>query len=64
MKRKTYSPYKLRRMIINRFRGIVNPENELTISKEYVGMANNIESFRIGEMTSRSGQITESIRNE
>ena len=48
----------------NRFRGIVNPENELTIAKQYVGSSNNVESFKVGEMTSRSGQQSESIRDD
>ena len=64
MARKTYNPYKVKVHKINRFRGIVNPENELTIAKPYVGSANNMESFRIGEMVTRVGQISESIRDD
>lgn len=61
---KSYSPYKLKVWMTNRFRGIVNPENELTIAKQYVGSSNNVESFKVGEMTSRSGQQSESIRDD
>lgn len=61
MAKKTYNPYKIQVLTINRFRGVVNPENQLTIAKEYVGSSNNIESFRIGEITCRSGQIRESV---
>ena len=64
MPRKTYNPYKIAVMKINRFRGVVNPENELTIPSQYVGDSNNVESFRIGELTSRPGQIAESIRDD
>ena len=61
MAKKTYNPYKIHVKKINRFRGIVNPENELTIANQYVGGANNMESFKIGELTTRVGQISEAI---
>jgi len=64
MPRKTYSPYRIKTRRIIRFDGIVNPENELTIDQKYVGSANNVESFRVGEMTTRSGQREESIRDD
>lgn len=61
MAKKTYNPYRIGVMAINRFRGVVNPENQQTMATAYVGDANNCVSFRIGEMTIRSGQIRESI---
>ena len=62
MARKTYNPYVLQKVKkFDRFYGIVNPENELTIPNAYVGMSSNVESFRIGEMTTRPGQTAESI---
>lgn len=61
MNRKTYSPYKVKTETINRFRGVVNPENQQTIPKEYVGDSNNCVSFRVGELTIRAGQVKETI---
>jgi hypothetical protein len=59
--RKSYNPYKINTESINRFRGVANPENELTMAKVYVGSSNNCVSFRTGELTIRSGQVRESI---
>jgi hypothetical protein len=56
LKRKTYTPYRVSTETINRFRGIVNPENQQTIAKEYVGSSDNAISFRVGELTHRPGQ--------
>lgn len=61
MPRKTYNPYEIKVKKLNRFRGLVNPENELTIPDPYVGNSSNVESFRKGELTVRSGQRVESI---
>jgi hypothetical protein len=61
MPRKTYNPYMIKNEAINRFRGVANPENEQTMSKAYVGDANNCVSFKTGELTIRSGQTRESI---
>jgi hypothetical protein len=61
MKRKAYNPYRIRTETLNRFRGVANPENQQTMAKEYVGSMNNCVSFRIGELTIRSGQVRESI---
>ena len=63
MARKTYNPYEIKVKKLDRFRGIVNPENELTIPDSYVGTSDNVESFRKGELTIRSGQLSESIRD-
>jgi hypothetical protein len=61
MKRKTYNPYKAKVLSIDRFRGVINPENNQTMAEEYVGSSNNCVSFRIGELTTRDGQIRENI---
>ena len=59
--RKTYNPYIIKNESIDRFRGVANPENELTMNKAYVGSLNNMVCFRWGELTIRSGQVRESI---
>ena len=61
MKAKTYNPYKIATETINRFRGVVNPENQQTISKEFVGFSSNMLCFRWGELTVRNGQTREAI---
>lgn len=61
MARKTYNPYVQKVQKFNRFRGVVNPENDLTIPPAYVGTSSNVECFRVGELTIRSGQIKETI---
>lgn len=61
MLRKGYNPYMIKSESINRFRGVVNPENQQTINKMYVGESNNVECFRWGELSCRSGQLLRSI---
>ena len=61
MLRKGYNPYIIKNESIDRFRGVANPENELTMSKAYVGSSRNCVSFKTGELTIRSGQVRESI---
>lgn len=61
MERKTYNPYVQKVLKFDRFKGIVNPENDLTIPPAYVGMSSNVECFRVGEMTTRPGQVAEAI---
>jgi hypothetical protein len=61
MSRKAYNPYTIKSESIDRFRGVSNPENEQTMNKMYVGSSNNMLGFRYGELTTRSGQVRESI---
>ena len=59
--RKTYNPYIIKNESIDRFRGVANPENELTMNKAYVGSSRTCVSFKTGELTIRSGQVRESV---
>ena len=61
MLRKGYNPYVIKTESINRFRGVANPENELTMNKAYVGSSRNCVSFKTGELTIRSGQVREAV---
>jgi len=64
MKAQTYNPYKAKTWPIDRFRGIVNPENQQTIAKEYVGSSDNAESFKLGELNQRIGQERDPVGSE
>lgn len=61
---KTYSPYKLKHETFNRFRGVANYDNHLTLPKEYVGESDNIVSFRVAEINQRLGQTDEEFDSE
>jgi hypothetical protein len=50
MNRKTYSPYRVQDLRVNRFRGVANAYNQLTIDKPFVSRMDGLQSFRIGEL--------------
>lgn len=55
-KHKSKNPYKVHSEETNRFRGITNAQNKLTVDKKYIGSLDNLVSHKIGQLDSRAGQ--------